>query len=277
MKLRKFFLLSLIIVATTVPGRACYGHNDGSREIRSLSHNWKIDLAVTSVATVGWVLSQSAMDRLAPLDCRWCSVNGFDDWGHRNIRWSNPSTAGNISNVTAYALAPLTAFGLDALAAYRESSMSEFAVDAMVIAEAVALSSFTTQLIKFTSGRQRPYAHYGNGSTTPDDNTSFYSGHTSLAFSLAVASGTVASMRGYSMAPWIWGSGMAIAATTAYLRVASDKHYLTDAIAGAIIGSAFGFGIPYLFHRPKEQMAKVPNISVMPAQGGAVLCASGRW
>jgi len=266
-------LLTICLLAAPV-----HAAESGSEDqIGELRYNWKIDLVITSVATVGWVLSEAAMDKLAPIDCRWCQVNSFDDWGHRNIRWSDAGAAGTASSVTAYALAPISAFGLDALAAHMDGDISTFAADALVIAEAVALSSLTTQIIKFASGRQRPYAHYGGGSTSPDDNTSFYSGHTSLAFSLAVASGTVASMRGYSMAPWIWASGLAIAGTTAYLRLASDKHYLTDVITGAVIGSAFGFAIPYIFHRPRTEGPPRTTVSAMPAEGGALIAVSGVW
>ncbi len=247
------------------------------RYVRELRYDWKLDLAVTAIASTGWIVTQAAMNNLAPAKCRWCSVNGFDRWGHDNIAWSNTSTASRLSDAMAYGAAPLAAFGLDALASSHDGKFDGFLIDALVIAEAVALSQFTTQIVKIAVGRQRPYAHFGGGSTKPRDNISFYSGHTSLAFSLAVASGTVATMRGYRLAPVIWGAGLAIAGTASYLRLAADKHYLTDVIAGAAIGSAFGFAIPYLFHRPKDKRKDLPTISAIPADGGALLSVSGNW
>jgi membrane-associated phospholipid phosphatase len=204
-------------------------------------------------------------------------VNSFDRWGHDNIKWSNTNTANTLSHVSAYALAPMAAFGLDALAASMDGSMSDFAVDALLIAEAVALSQFTTQLVKIAVGRQRPYAHFSVGSQKPRDNISFYSGHTSLAFSLAVSSGTIATMRGYRLAPAIWGAGLAIAATAGYFRLAADYHYLTDVIAGAVIGSAFGFAIPYIFHRPKDGGPPPVMISAVPTEGGGLITVNGVW
>jgi membrane-associated phospholipid phosphatase len=39
-----------------------------------------------------------------------------------------------------------------------------------------------------------------------------------------------------------------MAAATATLRVVADRHYFTDVATGAIVGSVFGFAIPWLFH-----------------------------
>src|SRR5262249_18375089 len=88
-----------------------------------------------------------------------------------------------------------------------------------------------------------------NAPPKPDDNLSFYSGHTSLAFSLAVGSGTIASMRGYPLAPVVWATGLPVALLTGYLRIGADRHYLTDVLAGALLGSAVGFVGPFVFHR----------------------------
>ena len=267
------------ILAAIFPGPAL-AQDEGPRQEKhsgELRYNLRVDLAITSIAATGWVITMAAMDSLAPSNCRWCGVNAFDKWGHDNIKWSNTGAANKAVHVTGYALAPMAALGLDALAAGYDHRLSNFWVDALVIAEAAALSSFATQLVKISTGRQRPSAHFGGGSQGPRDNISFYSGHTSLAFSLAAASGTVATMRGYRLAPLVWGAGLAVAATTGYLSLASDRHYLTDVIAGAVLGSAFGFGIPYLFHRPREEEAPRTAVFALPVQGGGLLSLSGRW
>ncbi len=56
-------------------------------------------------------------------------------------------------------------------------------------------------------------------------------------------------MRGYRLAPLVWASSLPWAAVTGYLRIAADKHYLTDVLTGALIGSAVGFLVPFVFHR----------------------------
>jgi len=254
--------------------------NEGSLEEHKsgdLRYNLKTDLAVTGIAATGYIITAAAKDQLLPSSCRWCDVNSFDKWGHDNIKWSDTGAANKAVYVTGYALAPMAAYGLDALAAGHDGRFSDFLVDALLITEASAISCFTAELVKISTGRQRPYAHFGGGSKIPRDNNSFYSGHTTLAFSLAVSSGTVATMRGYRFAPLVWGTGLAIAATTGYLSLAADRHYLTDVITGAVLGSAFGFGIPYLFHRPRQEETQRMSLSAFPVEGGGLLTASGVW
>jgi membrane-associated phospholipid phosphatase len=40
-----------------------------------------------------------------------------------------------------------------------------------------------------------------------------------------------------------------------YLRIAADKHYFSDVMTGAIVGSAIGIGVPLLFHSPRAEAA----------------------
>jgi len=89
----------------------------------------------------------------------------------------------------------------------------------------------------------------GGTALSRDANLSFPSGHTALGFSLATAAGTVATLRGYRHAPYVWGAGMAVAAFTGYLRLAADKHYASDVLVGALVGSLVGWAVPYLLHR----------------------------
>ena len=112
-----------------------------------------------------------------------------------------------------------------------------------------------------------------------DGNLSFFSGHTSFAFSLAVASGTVASMRGYRAAPAVWGVGLGAAAVTGYLRIAADRHYATDVMTGALVGSALGFAVPYLLHRRGRETREPPRLQfgVAPVAGGSVASLGFRW
>jgi len=266
----------MIILASAAPGRLCAEDLlSAKKKIAPLRYNLKLDLTATIVASTGWIVMKALQNDMAPSTCRWCGVNGLDSWGHNNLRWSNREAADMSSNITAYGLAPVVAFGLDALAAHCDDQIQDFAVDALIIAESAAVSSLFNQIIKISVGRQRPDAHYGETDLNSSSNTSFYSNHTNLAFTLAVSSGTVATMRGYKLAPLIWGAGLTVAATTGYLRIAADKHYITDVIGGAVIGSAFGFGIPYFFHRSKKAVPYGITMSPVPTNGGMVLNVSG--
>jgi membrane-associated phospholipid phosphatase len=129
------------------------------------------------------------------------------------------------------------------------------------------VSQSLNQVVKFSTGRERPFVHALPEADKPhtaqpnDNQTSFYSGHTNLTFSLAVAAGTVASMRGYRWAHWVWIVGLTVASLTGYLRIAADRHYLSDVLTGATLGSALGFVLPYAFH---NRQAPPVSVSTLP-------------
>jgi len=64
--------------------------------------------------------------------------------------------------------------------------------------------------------------------------------------------GTVASMRGYASEPLFWSVGMGLAAFVGYLRIAADKHYFTDVLVGALVGTVSGIVVPRLLHPSAE-------------------------
>ena len=216
----------------------------------------------TAVYITGTLLLQ---DRLAPAECRWCGTNALDTAARDAFVWSDRGAAATTSTVTGYFLAPASALGLLALA-----DTANFVDDAIPVLEAALASQIATQLVKFSFGRQRPYAHFGTGPATPssEDNLSFTSGHTSVAFAFAVGAGTVAHRRGTRYEPVIWASGLALATATAYLRIAADKHYLTDTIGGAAIGAAAGLVVPRLTR-------SLPEIQVVP--GRSAISLAGRF
>jgi membrane-associated phospholipid phosphatase len=193
------------------------------------------------------------MSRVGPSRCRWCEpdLNGLDAAG-RDVRWrGHTSAAGTLSDVIAYGLTPVVTEGLVTWDAHRGGGWRQAATDNLVIVEAAVVSAVLVQGVKFASARRRPYGRDVPAGTPLDSdaNLSFPSGHTALAFSLATASGTVASVRGYRHAPYVWGAGMALATFTGYLRMAANMHYASDVIVGALIGSLVGWAVPYLIHR----------------------------
>ena len=103
--------------------------------------------------------------------------------------------------------------------------------------EAVAWSAAVTQVLKVTVRRIRPYM-YAEGSEqyaeNPDSRQSFPSGHTAAAFALATS--YFVTMDGmYDQQPyWIFGA----AAFVGVGRVLAGKHWVTDVLGGAVIGTA---------------------------------------
>jgi membrane-associated phospholipid phosphatase len=233
---------------------------------RDLRYDWGVDAPIAGGALALWFASELLKGTLAPRACRVCDRrrDGSDDLDAPDavvraaLRWNAPAAADVISDVTGFALAPAASLGGCEIAAAYDGRSRDAPANALVVIEAAALAADLDQIAKLLVGRQRPLAHFRLVSVeprNPDDNLSFYSGHTSLAFSLAVASGTVASLRGYRLAPAVWAGSLPVAVVTGYLRIAADKHYLSDVLAGAVVGSAVGFLVPFVFHRVSPSTA----------------------
>lgn len=224
---------------------------------RPLRYDLRLDAGIAAGAWAAWGASELAKKWLAPSTCRICATNRLDAGARDLLVWDHPDRARRGSNAVA-ALVPAGVVAHQLLAGRAAGDPAAGIVDLLLVVEATGLAMDLTQLAKFTGGRQRPYARYGNPgperATDPEDNLSFYSAHAAFAFSLVAAAGTVSSQRGYRSAPWVWGVGMSLAALAAYLRVGADEHYLTDILTGAAIGTAVGIAVPRLLH-PRENGA----------------------
>jgi membrane-associated phospholipid phosphatase len=213
-----------------------------------------VDLTVTIGGAVLWATSELLEPQLAPSRCRWCSVDALDDRVRTALVWRDTNEADTISDVTGFALVPLAAFGLNALAAARDGALGRVGEDSVLIAEAGIVTVTVNQLTKMVVARERPFVHALPAdrkrlTATPSDNdSSFMSGHASGVFALTAAAGTIGTMHGYRWTPLVWGVGGAASVTTAYLRIAADMHWLTDVVAGAVVGSAIGCALPLVFH-----------------------------
>jgi membrane-associated phospholipid phosphatase len=148
-----------------------------------------------------------------------------------------------------------------------EGRIDETPANALLIMEASCTAAMLTQLVKFAVGRERPFVHYVSArekartAKPSDNNVSFFSAHANFAFALATSSGTIAWLRGYRYAPLVFATTLPLAATIAYLRVAADRHYLTDVLTGAVIGTAAGFAIPYFFHRGEPAKGEATGLA----------------
>ncbi len=240
----------------------------GAEEPRALRYDTRVDVAVTSMGATWYLMSELLKGSLVPEKCRWCYraddggdlLNPYDGWVRQRVMWKDTSTASFASWVLLAALEPATQVGLTAFAAGNDGAISNIPLDALIVAESTIVAGVINQVAKFGFARERPFVHYlprapnavrALTASPSDDNLSFFSGHTTLAFAIATSSATVATMRGYRLAPVIWGTGLTVAASVGYLRIAADKHYFSDVVTAALIGSIVGVGAPLIFHSPE--------------------------
>lgn len=222
----------------------------------------RVDIPVTGTLAAGWLLSEFAFKKqLAPAACRWCETNAFDTAIRSAFNPGlSPSAEGILpahvaSNLVGFLGVPVAMLGLDALLSWRDGVfMDAFWVDVVLILEATMSAQGLNQVVKFAVGRGRPYTVgaspelLAEGKDPADANLSFFSGHSTLTFALVSSAATIAGLRGYRNAWVLWVVGLPLAATTAILRLAADKHWTTDVLLGAAIGTATGILMPTLLH-----------------------------
>jgi membrane-associated phospholipid phosphatase len=114
--------------------------------------------------------------------------------------------------------------------------------------EAAALSGAVTFLLKGIAGRARPTLDstradnfkFGRGFWAGDDYASFPSGHTTAAFAFATAITTRLAQRRSSSASWAAPALFSIATVTAIGRLYNHRHWMSDCLTGAAIGTIGG-------------------------------------
>ena len=83
--------------------------------------------------------------------------------------------------------------------------------DLAVMGEALVVNAAVHDVARRFFDRPRPCAHFcrlhGRGDPSSHARSSFYSGHTSTAFTLAVTAGMLSHYHGYRNEGWVWASG----------------------------------------------------------------------
>ena len=208
-----------------------------------------LHLSITLGAGLVFLGSEIFKDQIAPDNfggCRWCNPPSFDRAARNALVWDDTRRADILSSIDAYVVAPIVGVGLLYLSDHG-AGLPRFIDDTVTVFETVALTQLVIQTLKFSVARRRPFAHFGTDVVfESDSNLSFPSGHSALGFSITVAAGMVCHWRGYWTEPYVWASGIALSVSTEYLRMAADKHYLSDVLIGGGIGIAGGLLIPRL-------------------------------
>jgi hypothetical protein len=130
-------------------------------------------------------------------------------------------------------------------------SRKTFKNDILLLAESNLLCAGLTQLTKGAFARPRPYAYRPEFEGKPlgrDAFRSFVSGHTSAAFNGAVLAAVVYGKRhpGSRESRIVWITGIGLATATGVCRVAAGRHFPTDVLAGAALGTLTGWLVPRL-------------------------------
>lgn len=141
-----------------------------------------------------------------------------------------------------------------------------------IFAESYLLLAGSTRSVKRLTDRGRPYLH--NDALSPEERLetargekdafeSFWSGHAAAAFVTATLLSTIyQDVHGRSRgSDLLWASSLSLAGFTSYARVAAGKHYPSDVLVGAAVGSVIGVLVPRMHRRGSPGSA---TVSVSP-------------
>lgn len=218
--------------------------------------------ASTALPIIGGAVASVVLPGKATPACRWCdraNPNVVDRWA-RNATWTDPCRAAAMS-YKSLAVAGVVAF----VPLSRETRGEDWLVNAGAIVDSVGVTVMIMQAAKYTVRRERPAPSTCHPKHITDGNLSFFSGHTAVAFALVSSAYEVSRLRGHERSEWLWLGGAA-AGVTGYLRMAGERHNLTDVIAGAGVGYLVGRWVPRHLHRKsplESQPARVAASSPM--------------
>jgi len=117
----------------------------------------------------------------------------------------------------------------------------------------ISASGIVNSIVKWIAGRNRPvnlfnYDFYGfTFFKVIHESTSFPSGHSLTAFSLAVAFTILYPRAGFAVFP--------VALVIAASRVILTSHFISDVIAGAVLGAVCTLTVKYCFDRFKIDLS----------------------
>jgi len=250
-------------------------------------HDFSIGVwdAVASGALVAGVVTVQ-FGVQSPSEPKWGST-GFDDWvrGWLRIKGEGGRTAAaTTSDVLVYTLAAAPFLSAFLVAGVEHERMDVAWKLAALDAETLLTALFVSLSLQKITARGRPFLPVCQSNptyaecTSGTPNASFPSGHTTVVFA---AVSLECFHHGFLETSHTgWGAAACpvtvVAATvTGILRIAADRHWATDVIAGALLGGAIGYAVPALHLAFGEEKTAILTPSVSPSYLGLTL--AGRF
>lgn len=211
-----------------------------------------------------------------PEPANWTGGILFDDWVRGGLRFSAASARSTASSASDWLIAILAVFPI--ADAWFDAGLARGRPDVawrltVIDTEALLTTTFITLGVQRLTARQRPWVAACLNDPTGADcstgsaaNTSFPSGHTSVAFTAAVLEcvnhGEMdVERKGWSVAAC--PLTLSLATLTGLLRISSDRHYASDVVVGALLGAGIGYLVPTLHFMlaPKDPTTVAPVVS----------------
>ena len=198
--------------------------------------DWTTELSLDlTLAALAYVIERNRPDSAAYNGDEF-PTQGSDDYAAKIIHGEptgdeatkKESLYREASNVTVFAAGALPVIlGIG-------QGRPEFGAKAMTVTHTLLLSNFIVTGMKLAHG---------------DNALSFPSGHSSAAF----AGATLVSLLFPQESVWTKVGAYTIATFTAYARIAGDKHFLTDVVAGGLIGTGSALLTVHLLEQKEDR------------------------
>jgi membrane-associated phospholipid phosphatase len=157
---------------------------------------------------------------------------------------------------THYSFAVLGAFYVEGVALEDTTAV---AVVRDGLTSSIIAAGIITPVLKIATGRSRPRENQGAHDFHPfSGRQSFPSGHTTQAFAVASV------IAEHYESPWVDAASYGAASIVGYARILHNAHFLSDVLAGAMIGTAVGKYVVKLNQPASHGIAIRP----MPVPGG---------
>lgn len=191
--------------------------------------------------------SELFKDHLAPSQANWKETNEFDLFFRKHLKWQNK----NLNS--AVLLSDIIAKGIFIPSVLWSPLMADhnYGRHLLLNIQVIAATGLILNSAKFISARQRPYSVFNSlPAKGTDDYLSFFSGHTAFPFAISTSGSLIMEKVYPHQSAFFWSGSIILSALSGYLRIAADHHYMSDVIAGALVGSVTGYLIT------RQQMKK---------------------
>lgn len=216
----------------------------------------------------GRELARTRSETLDLSTVRRADLHPMDRWAAGNYDPALSSLSGALA--WGLGMVPFAANGWDL---YKDrQTWFGLATDFVMLQEALIISQ---SLVSYSKARLKlhptPMVYEGSSATEAEklerrNVSSFFSGHTTAAFTTAVFTAYTYQLKhkGSPLVPWVWGGTLGAAATVGGLRIAAGKHFPSDILAGAAVGSLMGYLVPRL-HLKGGLFGKKPEATLAAA------------
>ncbi len=255
----------------------------------ALTHPWAMSVAADasldppSATWQGWIPSLLLLGAFAgvqvgadpPKEPRWSSRNSFDDGARSVFKGDSRSTRNDAKLASDILLIGMTTTLVGDWWWLRGEY--GFFRSAQLDTRWLFANAVVTRTLKVTAGRERPYVrpceddddYISSCGGRREGNAGFFSGHTSYTATIA---GTLCARHLNRRKTGIGdmlvcGGAAAGAITTGILRMTAEKHFMTDVLAGWVVGLVFGYVLPSYFDYGSVEPGPLSLAAITPVVG----------